>query len=440
MKTFDSLPALAPVFPAKAEDIVIINEPVSFYDVLKDKIINSKRQITLASLYFGPEEKEIINLLRESLAANKDLKLKILLDCLRGTRKTKTGSSIEVLSPLQDEFPDRVELHFYHTPDLTGWSKKLIPNRFNETIGLMHIKAYLFDDDVILSGYNFYANLSKDYFSNRQDRYYLFKNNLPLLSYFQMLIDTLSEISYKAKPNNDEKMPYLLKMENFPDPVYESSNDTVIVPIIQMAPLNIFQDQTVTLSLLRAIDNSGRFQNEKYSTAITSGYFNFNQLYQERILSTSALFRIITASPEANGFFNSKGVSKFIPDAYTLIEKEFLFKVKGKHREKTIKVEEYHRDKWTYHAKGLWMYKPNESIPFLTMIGSPNYGSRSLERDLEAQAIIVTSNVKLRTAMQKELDNIEDYVNPISLDDLETQNREPRLFAKVATPIIKSML
>ena len=37
----------------------------------------------------------------------------------------------------------------------------------NETVGLQHMKLYLYDDTVLISG----ANLSEDYFVNRQDRF-----------------------------------------------------------------------------------------------------------------------------------------------------------------------------------------------------------------------------------------------------------------------------
>ena len=54
----------------------------------------------------------------------------------------------------------------YHTPLLRGVLKALVPQRYNETLGLQHTKIFVFDDSVILSG----ANLSSDYFTNRQDR------------------------------------------------------------------------------------------------------------------------------------------------------------------------------------------------------------------------------------------------------------------------------
>ncbi|KAJ9062289.1 CDP-diacylglycerol--glycerol-3-phosphate 3-phosphatidyltransferase [Entomophthora muscae] len=219
--------------------------------------------------------------------------------------------------------------------------------------------------------------------------------------------------------------------------------DTVVVPVVQMGQLNILQDQRVTLEILQSIHSSGRTKagvTNRYSAAITSGYFNFNKLYQEKILQTSALFDIITASPEANGFFGSKGISKYIPDAYTIIEDAFIGKTIGANRFKTIKVEEYSRPNWTYHAKGLWLKQPNEHLPFLTSIGSPNFGYRSLERDLEAQVFLMTANPRLRHDMHKELDNIRKYVSPVTEESLLDISRAPRLFAKIATPLVRSML
>lgn len=45
-------------------------------------------------------------------------------------------------------------------------------------------------------------------------------------------------------------------------------------------------------------------------------------------------------------------MSKYIPDAYTIIEDAFIGKTISSNRFKTITVEEYSRPDWTYHAKG----------------------------------------------------------------------------------------
>lgn len=45
--------------------------------------------------------------------------------------------------------------------------KRKLPVRWNEVVGVQHMKIYVFDDQLILSG----ANLSNTYFTDRQDRY-----------------------------------------------------------------------------------------------------------------------------------------------------------------------------------------------------------------------------------------------------------------------------
>lgn len=45
---------------------------------------------------------------------------------------------------------------------------------------------------------------------------------------------------------------------------------------------------------------------------------------------------------------------------------------------------------------GLWLYLAGSSLPCLTLIGSPNFGYRSVHRDLEAQVAIVTKNKSLQ--------------------------------------------
>ena len=51
--------------------------------------------------------------------------------------------------PLITEFgSDRVEIRMFHTPNLTGLRKKVIPNRINEGWGLQHMKLYGVDEEL----------------------------------------------------------------------------------------------------------------------------------------------------------------------------------------------------------------------------------------------------------------------------------------------------
>ena len=49
---------------------------------------------------------------------------------------------------------------------------------------------------------------------------------------------------------------------------------------------------------------------------------------------------------------------------------------------------------------GLWIAADPASRPHFTLIGSPNYGFRSVYRDLEAQVAITTTDPGLQTQLQ----------------------------------------
>lgn len=95
-----------------------------------------------------------IEVLRQSLRKNPELKVSVLADALRGTRETPNTCSASLLAPLIAEFgEERVEIRMFHTPNLMGLRKKLAPKRINEGWGLQHMKLYGFDDEIIMSGY-----------------------------------------------------------------------------------------------------------------------------------------------------------------------------------------------------------------------------------------------------------------------------------------------
>ena len=90
---------------------------------------------------------------KASVSETESFEVVILLDHTRGSRGGNQ-SSRAMLIPLIQQFGSRVQVYLYHTPDLRGWLKKLVPERFDETVGLTHMKIYLVDDDFIISGYD----------------------------------------------------------------------------------------------------------------------------------------------------------------------------------------------------------------------------------------------------------------------------------------------
>ena len=85
-----------------------------------------------------------MNALHTALSNQSSLKVSILLDYFRGTRGSP--NSVDLLWKLKRDFGDRCAFKFYKTPNMSPLLEKWAPQRWNEALGLQHIKAYAFDD------------------------------------------------------------------------------------------------------------------------------------------------------------------------------------------------------------------------------------------------------------------------------------------------------
>lgn len=451
---FQQLDAIAPRFTLKKGDIIILNNPQDFYLTLKSKIALAKHQIFLSSLYIGKGQTELISCIEDALSLNEDLKISILTDALRGTREApKNFCSANLLVPLVEKFgKHRVDIRMYHTPHLRGLKKSLTPKRVNETWGLQHMKLYGFDNEIILSG----ANLSEDYFTDRQDRYYIFRSK-KITDYYFSIHSAISSLSYQLLPSTKNKQGFrlswpssnkscepdlnvqrfisdssfllepLLKQhqlaafEEFED---TDNFDTIVYPVSQFTPLlnpnnDVSTEKPSILRLLSYLDSS------QIKWWFTAGYFNMLPQIQERLLNGHAEGTVITASAKANSFYKSPGVSYYIPEAYLLIAKKFLEEIKRRGKENLIHLYEWKKGVvntiggWSYHAKGLWITVPGENEPSITVIGSSNYTKRAYSLDLESNAIILTKDEDLKRQMKAEIENLMTFADPLTLDDFQ---------------------
>ncbi|ETS76278.1 hypothetical protein PFICI_11665 [Pestalotiopsis fici W106-1] len=467
----NELDKIAPSFKIHGSQIQVIQTPTDFYETLKSKIRGAKRRIFLSTLYIGKTEKELIATLYEALKANPDLKLSILTDALRGTREAPNPSCASLLAPLITEFgPERVEIRMYHTPNLTGLRKKHIPKRINEGWGLQHMKLYGIDDEIILSG----ANLSSDYFSNRQDRYHLF-SSAEITEYFDRLYQGVTSLSFLVEPSKEPSGFNLVwpATNASPSPLDNpkqfisnstatlsgliSSGQTVTVPkpdssapdttIYMLAQLSQLLSPNTSTELPAVTHVLKTLADPQYagsSWTFTAGYFNPAPSLTNLLMSTaSSNCTVITASPQANGFYGSKGVSGMLPDAYTLLARRFLDAIHRQKRDAAIVLKEWRKgtvgepEGWTYHAKGLWITLPKELDPSISIIGSSNYTKRSYTHDLEAGALIITENQELKQRLGAEKNWLQDYASPVSLDDFAKTERRVGLHVRIAMWIVK---
>ncbi|XP_036937378.1 CDP-diacylglycerol--glycerol-3-phosphate 3-phosphatidyltransferase, mitochondrial isoform X2 [Acanthopagrus latus] len=457
-----------PAFRVPGTHIHILTSPDQFYQAMKARIKTAKRRVVMASLYLGTGqlEQELVDCMEEALQRSQanahapDLKVSILLDYTRGSRGQINSRTM--LLPLLQRFTSQMRVSLYHTPDLRGLLRLLVPQRFNETIGVQHIKVYLFDDSIIISG----ANLSDSYFTNRQDRYVLLENCREVADFFSDLVEAVGDVSLQLQPDDSVTMlegmvhPYKGNRQDFSaaarqrimevvnaahirqrltgrsedsedEGMSEGEEDTWVFPLVQMKPLGIQVDEQVTQRLLTDAGPDS-------TVFLTSGYFNLTRAYMRLVLGAGANYRILTASPEVNGFFGAKGVAGAIPAAYIHIARQFYNQVCRLGQQERVHLHEYHRSQWTFHAKGLWYYLQGQDRPCLTLIGSPNFGYRSVHRDLEAQIAIVTENEELQNQLQEEQETLYQRSTEVSSSTFEQPDRHVQLWVKLVTPLIKN--
>lgn len=193
---------VAPCFPVSVKQIRVLTEPCQFYNAIVTGCKEAKDRITLVSLYLGNGELErriVDSIIKNDNFCDGSLQVTVLLDFTRGSRLK--DNSRTMLKPLLEKNDKSCEVSLYHTPALRGLVKRLMPNRWNELLGLQHMKLYIFDDTLIISG----ANLSNDYFTNRQDRYYMIKDK-QLTDFYCGLVKQVQGFSLRMDKNNNVSM------------------------------------------------------------------------------------------------------------------------------------------------------------------------------------------------------------------------------------------
>ncbi|KAK4057730.1 CDP-diacylglycerol--glycerol-3-phosphate 3-phosphatidyltransferase [Microbotryomycetes sp. JL221] len=510
-----------PTFQTTSDNLDILIEPRQFYQRLLQRIRQARHRIFIASLYIGKEEHELIDTLASSLERNPQLQVTILLDYLRSTRELPRPCSASLAASLVARFPKQCQVRLYHTPNLNGWQKLIVPRRFDEGWGLQHMKCYGVDDNVIMSG----ANLSNDYFTNRQDRYIEFTNNQPIADYFDQLVKLTNSFSFQTlaqdtttrfpkidivwPSNNIVDKSFLStsllglrsksKLSELKSRANESLNaltnewrskstsrrsssspsdtyDTVLRPVIQMGTFDIRQETNLVIPTIFKLANRFAEAPNGWKTTIdwTSGYFSVQERYQQLVLESKSQVRLVSASPAANGFTGSRGVSKYIPPAYTHLQRMFYDQANKRAnkfgKENHITIREWRKQDWTYHAKGIWLSPslPNpirnlsttNLSPFndandndlyfrhfwkqpvsLSYIGSSNYGQRSAQRDLEANVLLTTTNKRLQQRLTNEVEHVrQDAIDQVNDRLFNKKDRRVKEGVKIAAKLIRDML
>ncbi|EDQ85191.1 uncharacterized protein MONBRDRAFT_34369 [Monosiga brevicollis MX1] len=412
-------------FQVPAANVRVLRSPDEFYNTLLDNVRSAQRRIEFATLYMGvgPMEQKLIDAITERAAAKPDLRLRFLLDYTRGTRVDAQGrSSATALLHLAEQ--GRCAL--YHTPRLRSVARQLLRSPLNEIMGLQHMKLYVVDNKVIISG----ANLQEEYFTQRVDRYVMIEDE-QLASFCADIIATVSRHSLylradgsitpsrytKAHPAEDVKR-HVRGMQrdlgrlvaNYASEAKKKLFDlaatdmAVVAPVLQMGYYGVRYDQVFSQELSQVLRSEHRIQ-------LSTGYFNLSPIYQKMLLAHQGAVTVLCASLEANGFLGARGAKGHIPYAYLHLLHGFQ-DAAAACKKTNLDVRQWRHEGWTFHAKGLHVFDALNRVVLAT-IGSSNFGLRSQELDLEFQLVMATNNSELQEAFNQEAKALLEDSTPV---------------------------
>jgi len=336
--------------------IKLLQSPNQFYDQLREELRKTKVAITFSALYLGTgdREKQLIADIKEALLdkSRPVLKVTMIFDHSRAQRGR--DSSLVLLLPLVQEFGDRLSILLYQLPQFRGVLSYFLPFQIREVMGVYHCKFCVTDHSVVVTG----ANLSEEYFTTRQDRYWLIENNeevigksktitptAKIVEYLWNFVTALAPACHRLEANGRLRGPIdpeHCKLQQFhmcgsPSSSLTSSSSCTsvdslhFIPLIQHFRMNIRDEESFFLHLLRSIATTS-FQSLDSNPVLhwSTPYTNFSSSLLQRMLEVFISFRnqdatlpivekmdscidLIGPDDSSHGFANATGLKSFIP-------------------------------------------------------------------------------------------------------------------------------
>ena len=423
--------------------------PNEFHSHLCEKILNAKQRVHLAALYIGPaadpslhtREVELLNALKTTDCPD----VQILLDKGRALRPVPTPTSTFITSA---EACHR-SLHSNNTQSkvfllsvIPNFLKSILTNPYDEISNVFHMKCYIIDDEMILTG----ANLSEEYFADRIDRYLCIqRGGNGLVDFYAQVFQILSQHSYTYDPGNPNLVsppcsPSRKEMIQSLSTLFTTSLDNqasgtngdssesdavaFAVPTFQ-APRHFFKGMSekdhmpLDIDVLQSVLKYAQDDSPNDMTIrMSSAYLNVTNRLRRLLVNNSHL---LTAGRMSHGFKPKKKAGNkgrdWIPAVYSQLARR-----SARHSSLWF----YQREGWTYHAKGIWMTHgetqkcfaiSNASSLIATVHGSGNYGGRSTYKDMESNMFLVFNAssddvMDVKQTFTDEWNRFEAFVQP----------------------------
>ena len=156
-------------FAVPAGDIHVLDDPAAFRHTLLSLIAGAKRRIVIVALYLQDDEagREVLDALYAACKSNPRIEVEVYVDWHRARRGLIGKAASEGNAALYRDYASRLG---------EGVAIYGVPVQNRELFGVLHLKGFVIDDDVLYSG----ASINDVYLAKqgryRLDRYHLIRH------------------------------------------------------------------------------------------------------------------------------------------------------------------------------------------------------------------------------------------------------------------------
>ncbi|WP_395479996.1 CDP-diacylglycerol--serine O-phosphatidyltransferase [Candidatus Curculioniphilus buchneri] len=391
--------AKLPYIPQIAENFKTLYSPKDFRDALMQAITFARNRIYLVILYLEYDHggHQILEALYQTKKNNPTLEVAVLVDWHRAQRgrigTTITSTNAEWYYWMATTHPN-IDVPIYGVPVNT-----------REALGVMHLKGFIIDDQVIYSG----ASINNTYLHQldqyRYDRYNMIKNQLladTLLSYIKQYLLAASAVNrlddlerpknIKIK-HNIRLFRHLLKQSvyNYQGNI-ATQNELSIIPLVGLGKKSLL-NTTIHHLICSTCD----------TLMLCTPYFNLPTLLMRNLtvlLHLGKKIEIIVGDKIANDFYIPEDqpfqIISILPYLYEINLRRFLERLQPYVSKGQLIVRLWKDGNNSYHLKGLWV---DEKWQVLT---GNNFNPRAWYLDLENALLIHDPQQRLRLQREQE--------------------------------------
>ncbi|MCW8336200.1 CDP-diacylglycerol--serine O-phosphatidyltransferase [Vibrio paucivorans] len=396
---FDQLPTLAQD-PAQFETLYSAKD---FRTRLIEAIRQASSRIYLVALYLENDEagREVLTELYEAKQRNPGLDICVCVDWHRAQRGLIGVEPGETNSAMYKDFANKYE----HKVQVFG-----IPVRGREVFGVLHLKGFIIDEQVIYSGAslnNIYLQYQDRY---RFDRYHVLNNKAladSMVNFIQSEMiahPAVNDLALANQPNTKEIKTQirqlrasLSKASYVFSPQDVAPDQVAVTPFVGVGGKRNKLNQGINTLLAQAKDE----------IFICTPYFNFPRSVAKEVkkaIKRGVQVTIVVGDKTANDFYISPEEEfKTIGGVPYLYEKNLRQFAKANEasiasRKLTIRIWKHEQN--SFHLKGIWVDKR-----YMLLTGN-NINPRAWKLDLENALLIQDDYGHLTEQFEQEVENI----------------------------------